>query len=272
MIRYLSFEELLSETFCAEDIECHKQIWKDGSRWTGYAEKPRHYDGLLFLCSHVEATCTLPSGKSFAVKEGDVLYIPRGCRYELSFRNGGSDPDLYTVNFILTDRDGNELRLSRGIEIYTAASSPLCRSVAAELSDAHLFSGTELKKQALLFRLFDALSPFFEKHSESYYPIRRGVTLLLREWDKNEKIKRYAEASGVSESNFYLYFKAWANKSPVDYRNEIRINAARSMLTNSDLSISEIAARTGFDDPYYFSRVFKKLTGVSPRAFRNGAV
>ena len=41
------------------------------------------------------------------------------------------------------------------------------------------------------------------------------------------------------------------------------------MLKNSNLSISEIAVEVGFDDPYYFSRIFKKFVGLSPRQLRN---
>ena len=93
--------------------------------------------------------------------------------------------------------------------------------------------------------------------------------MLQEEWNKNEKNEKYAKICGVSESGFYAYFKEWAGESPKEYKNRIRINVAKSMLENSDLLISDIAFRVGFDDPYYFSRIFKKIVGASPRTFRN---
>lgn len=73
----------------------------------------------------------------------------------------------------------------------------------------------------------------------------------------------------MSETNFYIHFKEWSGTSPVSYRNGIRISSAKSLLQNSNLSIYEISSEIGFDDQYYFSRLFKKLTGLSPRDFRS---
>ena len=83
-----------------------------------------------------------------------------------------------------------------------------------------------------------------------------------------EKIAKYAAECGISERNFYACFKKWCGKTPVDYRNEIRMSAATSLLKRSNLSVAEIAFKTGFEDPYYFSRIFKKSTGLSPAAYR----
>ena len=92
------------------------------------------------------------------------------------------------------------------------------------------------------------------------------------EWNKNRKIAEYAEICGVSEGGFYLHFKKRYGKSPVEYRNGIRINSATALLINTDLQVSEIATRCGFEDAYYFSRIFKKIVGVSPRKYRRKAL
>ena len=53
------------------------------------------------------------------------------------------------------------------------------------------------------------------------------------------------------------------------YVSRIRVEAAKEMLLESPLSIAEIAARTGFQDGFYFSKKFKQLTGMTPRQYRN---
>lgn len=272
MVRYITFTELSEQILFADQIECHKQIWMDGVRWRRYLKYPRFTSGLALICSSVEATYTLPNGQVLTASQGDVVLMPRGSHYSVSFHKGGKEVDIYTLNFSLTDREGNELSLSRGVEVHTGAASQLCVSVAQELAEACLFGGSNLKKQALLLRLLELLAAHFERHAEDFYPIRHGVSLLTNEWNKNEKITRYAEECGISERNFYSAFKKWSGKTPVDYRNEIRTTAAASLLTSTNLSVSEIAFKTGFEDPYYFSRVFKKKYGVSPAVYRkNGS-
>ena len=98
---------------------------------------------------------------------------------------------------------------------------------------------------------------------------KRAKKHLTSKWNQKEKIKKYADVCGISESGFYTFFKEWAGESPIDYRNNIRITAAKSMLENSNLRISEIAYTVGFDDQYYFTRIFKKRVGMSPKEFRN---
>ena len=113
MDRYISFAELLSQIVYAEKIECYRQVWKDGSAWEGYYTTPRYLDGLSFICSSVEVTYELPDGKKLFAGQGDVVYVPRGSRYRISFRNGGKGTDIYTINFILMDREGRELRFGQ---------------------------------------------------------------------------------------------------------------------------------------------------------------
>ena len=72
----------------------------------------------------------------------------------------------------------------------------------------------------------------------------------------------------MSESHFRALFHQWAGMGPVQYRNRLRISHAQSYLVNSPMRVDKIAAMVGFDDVFYFSRLFKKITGVSPRAYR----
>ena len=57
--------------------------------------------------------------------------------------------------------------------------------------------------------------------------------------------------------------------APTELINRIRIQAAEEMLAKTDLTISEIAYRTGFNDPKYFSRVYKRFAGCTPSETRS---
>ena len=53
------------------------------------------------------------------------------------------------------------------------------------------------------------------------------------------------------------------------YIEAVRMEKAKQMLMNKELSVTEVAAYTGYSDPNYFSKVFRKYTGMSPRGYRD---
>lgn len=73
---------------------------------------------------------------------------------------------------------------------------------------------------------------------------------------------------GISETYLRRLFKENLCVSPIKYINDLKLEAAKGMLAVSNYTISEIAQSVGFDDPYYFSRFFKKETGISPSEYR----
>ena len=83
-----------------------------------------------------------------------------------------------------------------------------------------------------------------------------------------ESIDDYAACCNLSRDRFVHLFKEITGWSPYSYMLNIRIEKAQRMLRFSSASVGEIAATFGFDDPLYFSRIFKKYTGVSPSEYR----
>ena len=265
--RHIDFGELQRLQTSHDIRACVKQIWENGNEWNGFSSLPRPRSAFSLVVSEVTAEYTFPEKEAIIAKKGDLVYIPTGEIYKVRFMGGGSDPDLFTLNFNLYDTDGNELIFAEGLTVHrNTVTQRLCDS-ARRLSDAFVLEESQLKIQALFYELlFEICANLAEKRE--YCPIREGRELLGIEWNKNEKIGKYAALCGMSEGAFYGYFKRWTGLSPVEYRNSIRINAARSLLANTDLKISEISIRCGFDDPYYFSRIFKKVVGLPPKEYR----
>lgn len=78
-------------------------------------------------------------------------------------------------------------------------------------------------------------------------------------------IAQIAGNIGISERHLRKLFLQYLKTSPSEYLNQVRINKAIDLLQNTPRSIKEICFRCGFKSPQYFSRIFKKLTGFSPR-------
>lgn len=81
-------------------------------------------------------------------------------------------------------------------------------------------------------------------------------------------INAFSRLVNISSFHFCRLFKELTGKTFSEYVNEVRISKAEEMLAESDLSISEIAINSGFNDINYFSRVFKQYRKIPPKEYR----
>ena len=88
----------------------------------------------------------------------------------------------------------------------------------------------------------------------------------LREAELN--FETIAASHGIGLDTLRKRFKRETNVSLHQYFIQLKINAAKIMLSNLSYTISDIAGFLGFEDPYYFSRLFKNKTGASPKKYR----
>jgi AraC family transcriptional regulator of arabinose operon len=83
-------------------------------------------------------------------------------------------------------------------------------------------------------------------------------------------VQELAAQAGLSVSHYAALFREQVGRPPIVFFNFLKVQHACQQLTDSSLRIKEIAHQLGFGDVYYFSRVFTKVMGVSPRQFRQG--
>ena len=86
--------------------------------------------------------------------------------------------------------------------------------------------------------------------------------------EKHITLAQIAGYVGYSTSHFSHLFQQETGESPLSYLNRIKVDEAARLLTTTDMKINQICYKVGFDDPYYFSRLFSKLMGLSPRNYR----
>ena len=111
-----------------------------------------------------------------------------------------------------------------------------------------------------------------QKLTTSKQYVDKAVQFISRNYSRDITICDVADFVGISESHLYRVFSKELDMAPTQFLMRYRIGEAAAMLRSTGLAIGEIAASTGFRDPLYFSRVFKKGKGVSPREYtRRGA-
>jgi AraC-like DNA-binding protein len=76
-------------------------------------------------------------------------------------------------------------------------------------------------------------------------------------------------ASGLSTSRLQALFREVTGYPPLDYLRRLRVEEARRLLADQRLAVKEIAARTGFRDTSHFSKVFRRIDGLSPAHYRD---
>ena len=96
------------------------------------------------------------------------------------------------------------------------------------------------------------------------------ATLYFNEhYSEDISIDEYAQNNHVSVSWFIRNFKHCTGSTPMQYILSKRIYNAEILLHNSSYNVTEIAQIVGYDNPLYFSRIFKKIKVLSPSEYRN---
>lgn len=130
--------------------------------------------------------------------------------------------------------------------------------------------GTEIQLSEKVYSFLLYLASVRNAGKEELYPdsLRRSLAFLERNFDKPLQIEEIATAGGVSVSSIVRIFHRCLGTTPWRFLQKLRLDCAKELLQNSDLRIKEIAVRSGFNDPLYFSSFFHKECGCSPRRFR----
>lgn len=98
--------------------------------------------------------------------------------------------------------------------------------------------------------------------------LRKAERYIWENYTRKLSLQEVASASGLSAPYFSSIFKEEMGENLSSYLNRLRVEKAGHMLTESDLSLNEIAASCGFEDQSWFSKIFKSFTGVSPGKYR----
>ena len=137
----------------------------------------------------------------------------------------------------------------------------MCRENYAEMLEMYL-----RQVFIMLHRYF--LTSLTTNNSHAVEEIDRATLYFNEHYNENINIDEYAQSNHVSVSWFIRNFKQCTGSTPMQYILSKRIYNAEILLQNSSYNLTEIADIIGYDNPLYFSRIFKKVKGISPSEYR----
>lgn len=133
--------------------------------------------------------------------------------------------------------------------------------------------GTHCRIQSLLLGLIATLledldDNVLQRFHPEFYRLKPALDFMEAQYAANPSLEQVAASVHLAPNYFHRRFAQLFGTTPFEYMLARRLNEARRLLSSSPLSIKEVAARTGYDDPLYFSRLFKARMQLTPRAYR----
>lgn len=107
-----------------------------------------------------------------------------------------------------------------------------------------------------------------KKGRRSEQRIVKSVLYITEHYMQNHSLDKLAQQAGLSIPHYVALFRKQTGTSPMRHLTRVRLRHACELLDQTALNIAEIARRVGYEDSFYFSRVFNKNTGISPTAYR----
>lgn len=228
----------------------------------------QHDHHILVLARSGSATYET-NGVPFSVGAGDVLFFRRGERRAAAASK--SDPwSFISVAFELIPLDGSA---GEDIDVIPTVSAVRDLPVYATLFEELVAcwdlrdDGALLKCRALIAELLCRLIRDARQlsapaaHREKIEYIKE---LIAQNDPRADSTEALAELAGLSHSHFRALFKEYTGETVLGFRNRLKIARASALLQSGVCNVTEAAYATGFSDVYYFSRLFKKMTGKSP--------
>ncbi|MGB3606720.1 ATP-binding protein [Psychroserpens sp.] len=205
-------------------------------------------------------------------------------------------PDIIITDVMMPKMDGNILteQLQNNIAtnhipiIMLTAKALQSDKLTGIKSGADVYLTKPFQKEELMLRLEKLISK--RKQLQNHYNVGRIVKIASAKIKKDKTLeflntaikhihsnienpeynaKKLASDLNMSDSQLYRKLKAITNKSSAIFIRSVRLEKAKELIETTDLSISEIAYSTGFNDPNWFSKAFKADFNQSPSEIRN---
>jgi AraC-like DNA-binding protein len=248
-----------------------------------YPQARQHYrqrelgaeQNVLIICTAGQGWYEV-EGKRKILRRNQALLMPRDKPHQY----GASQSDPWTIQWVhFTGEDAPYyLTLLRGehtLNIHPELTPKIDRlfsdayeSLSGGFSQQSIICVAQVLRHilGLLFFSNKAFSP--NPKTGRFRNLEQVLQFMKKNIDAALTINQMAAEAGLSPTHFSRLFSQQVGFPPMEYFIHLKIQRACRFLTLTPLSIKEIGSRLGYTDQYYFSRIFHKVMGISPAAYR----
>lgn len=205
------------------------------------------------------------NGKKITVNPNEIIYLPKHSTYEVFSEING---DCFAINFDISEeksfvpfaikiKNANSVseHFKNAENIWWKKSYGYITKCKAELYQIIYTMQQEYFSEYISNNKLDIISPAVEYIHNEYT-------------HKLISIENLADMCAITPEYFRKIFKSYYGISPLKYINELKISHAKELLESGMYSVTDAALQSGYTDMSYFSREFKKKTGISPSNYR----
>jgi AraC-like DNA-binding protein len=254
----------------------------DSQRQAPWKSSPHAHEGYEFLYVIRGTKKFLMNGKLYYARTGDLIIFRPGEVHEefsvsktisrMVIRCHPTDMAVAATAFPPSEKIGPVTRLPwkerfGGLFARMADEKQHPKACSDLLLGAYL-----VEFVVLLVRAAEEIAP--EEKDESgtaHHRVRTAVEMIRQNIGVNLSLSELARTSFMSVSHFSHVFKETVGEPPKEFLIEQRIEKAKQLLLKTGSPACEVAAKLGYDNPYYFYRLFKKKTGMTPGQYVRSA-
>ncbi len=236
--------------------------------------RERHDDNLLLYCTSGRASIRVGDW-SGSIEPGQIVLLPQGVSH--TYQADIDDPwTLFWVHFqgastgvFLQYLGYREDRL-----IVDAGTSPVLIGAFSNLMEVRrtgystrAFINASNQLRHLLTQMSLEISAQ-QGRLQSSFDLPQIQAYMLENLEQTITLDRLAARANMSKYHFSTRYKQLTGYSPIKHFLNMKMEHACHLLDSSELNVGEIARQLGYDDPLYFTRLFSKTIGLSPRRYR----
>lgn len=230
---------------------------------------------IFIYCVKGGGWCEIGAG-AHAVRAGELLVIPPGTPHAY----GSDEASPWSIYWLhaqgrLLENFLAELNVAPERPLVFLGEDPQVLALFEELLEGveHGYTPQQILHAAqtlghLLAVVVRHRHEKWREEPDARQKINRTVAYMKEHLGQPLMLDQLAALANLSRSRYAALFKEQTGYAPIDYFNRLRMHQACQWLDTTDWSVKGIAGRLGYEDPLYFSRVFRSVTELSPVAYR----
>lgn len=248
-------ENLCRMDLSIENIFARKDIWEKGTEHN-YSVSGRNQN-LIHIITNGTRIYDTDRG-SFSLGSGTLILIPDKANYRTVTDTvcGGIGIcfDLYS--------HGSKALIEPDVYCGWNDSGGRYHSLISEINDELEAGNNLLHIKAMMWKLIDSMISEYNGHAENDPVIAIAMEYIRDNYARNIPVSEYAAVCHLSESHFRRRFRAAAGVSPIEFRDSIRFEETKRMITRG-MPADEASEKNGFCDAGYMRKLYRKRTGKS---------